>query len=82
MVKLNPKTYSLKQARADLESCNRLIIEKTEQFTTLKTTIDKLEEGIKNLSLKKIYIKSILKQKRHFIKKYPSQKRIERLLKY
>ncbi len=47
--KLNPKTYSLKQAKADLESCNRLIIEKTEQFTTLKTTIDKLEEGIKNL---------------------------------
>lgn len=80
-MKLNPKTYSLKQAKMDIESCNRLIVSKSEDYITLKKTLDNLQNTVYDLANKKIYIKRILKEKLHFVKHNNSRNRIKRLLK-
>lgn len=80
-MKLNPKNYSLKQATADLESCNRLIIEKSEHYVILKKEVDVLNDSVRDLVNKKIYIKKILRQKSQTMKNWRSKKRIGKLLK-
>lgn len=80
-MKLYPRTYSLKQAKGDIESCNRLILSKTEEFVTLKKTLDRLQNSIHDLANKKIYIKQTLRLKAKIVKNSSSRKRINRMLK-
>ena len=71
----------MKQATTDLESCNRLIIEKSEHYVLLKKEVDTLNDSVRDLANKKIYIKKILRQKSQITKNWRFKKRIGKLLK-
>jgi len=81
MRKINPKTYSLIKAEKELEKINQRIVKNTEQIMTLKKLTEKSEETICQVIARKIYIKSILTQKKKFVKRYTKIREIDRLLK-
>ena len=62
-MKLNPKTYKLKQAEADLLALNQKIIKATEQYNFYRKNQQLESEKARKATESKIYIKSIIKQK-------------------
>jgi len=63
MKNLNPKIYTLKQAKLDLQFLNQKILKTTEQFNTFTTTVAKLADDNRKFVDQKIYIKSVISSK-------------------
>jgi len=82
MKKLNPKTYSLEKADKEITTINKIIVKKSEEIMSFNNLKDKAKQKILEVSARKLYIKSILIQKKRDYKriKFTKRKEIDRLL--